>query len=59
MFWIIACIILLAIILSHVLPLLAPVGTFLVLIASAPVIWALKLIRKPQTQEEEDKLSKD
>lgn len=59
MFWIIAIVILLVIIWPYILPLLAPVGTFLVLIASAPVIWTLKLIRKPQTQEEEDKLSKD
>lgn len=59
MFWIIAIGILLFIIWPFILPLLAPVGTFLVVIASAPVVWVLKLIRRPKTQEEEDKLTKD
>ncbi len=59
MFWLIAIVILLVILWPYVLPLLAPVGTFLVVIASAPVVWTLKLIRRPKTQEEEDKLTKD
>ena len=59
MLWVIAIIILLVIIWPFILPLLAPVGTFLVVIASAPVVWVLKLIRRPKTQEEEDKLTKD
>ena len=59
MFWIIAILILLVILWPYVLPLLAPVGTFLVVIASAPVVWTLKLIRRPKPQEEEDKLTKD
>ena len=59
MLWVIAIIILLVIIWPYILPLLAPVGTFLVVIASAPVVWTLKLIRWPKTQEEEDKLTKD
>jgi 1,4-dihydroxy-2-naphthoate octaprenyltransferase len=59
MFWFIAIVILLVILWPYVLPLLAPVGTFLVVIASAPVVWTLKLIRRPKTQEEEDKLTKD
>ena len=59
MFWFIAILILLVILWPYVLPLLAPVGTFLVVIASAPVVWTLKLIRRPKTQEEEDKLTKD
>ena len=59
MLWVIAIIILLVIIWPYILPLLAPVGTFLVVIASAPVVWTLKLIRRPKTQEEEDKLTKD
>ena len=59
MLWVIAIIILLVIIWPYVLPLLAPVGTFLVVITSAPVVWTLKLIRRPKTQEEEDKLTKD
>ena len=59
MLWIIAIVILLVIIWPYILPLLAPVGTFLVVIASAPVVWTLKLIRRPKTQEEEDKLTKD
>ena len=54
MLWVIAIIILLVIIWPYILPLLAPVGTFLVVIASAPVVWTLKLIRWPKTQEEED-----
>ena len=58
MLWVIAIIILLVIIWPYILPLLAPVGTFLVVIASAPVVWTLKLIRRPKTQEEE-KLTKD
>ena len=44
MFWFIAIVILLVILWPYVLPLLAPVGTFLVVIASAPVVWTLKLI---------------
>ena len=59
MFWFIAILILLVILWPYILPLLAPVGTFLVVIASAPVVWTLKLIRRPKTQEEEDKLTKD
>lgn len=59
MLWVIAIIILLVIIWPYLLPLLAPVGTFLVVIASAPFVWVLKLIRRPKTQEEEDKLTKD
>lgn len=59
MFWFIAIVILLVILWPYVLPLLAPVGTFLVVIASAPFVWVLKLIRRPKTQEEEDKLTKD
>lgn len=59
MLWVIAIIILLVIIWPFILPLLAPVGTFLVVIASAPVVWVLKLIRRPKTLEEEDKLTKD
>ena len=59
MFWFIAIVILLVILWPYVLPLLAPVGTFLVVITSAPVVWTLKLIRRPKTQEEEDKLTKD
>ena len=59
MFWLIAIVILLVILWPYVLPLLAPVDTFLVVIASAPVVWTLKLIRRPKTQEEEDKLTKD
>ena len=59
MFWFIAIVILLVILWPYVLPLLAPVGTFLVVIASAPVVWTLELIRRPKTQEEEDKLTKD
>ena len=59
MLWVIAIIILLVIIWPYILPLLAPVGTFLVVIASAPVVWTLKLIRRPKTQEKEDKLTKD
>lgn len=59
MLWVIAIIILLVILWPYILPLLAPVGTFLVVIASAPVVWTLKLIRRPKTQEEEDKLTKD
>ena len=59
MFWFIAIVILLVILWPYVLPLLAPVGTFLVVIASAPVVWTLKLIRKPKTQEEENKLTVD
>ena len=59
MLWVIAIIILLVIIWPYILPLLAPVGTFLVVIASAPVVWTLTLIRRPKTQEEEDKLTKD
>ena len=59
MFWFIAIVILLVILWPYVLPLLAPVGTFLVVIASAPVVWTLKLIRRPKTPEEEDKLTKD
>lgn len=59
MLWIIAIIILLVIIWPYILPLLAPVGTVLMVIASAPVVWSLKLIRRPKTQEEEDKLTKD
>lgn len=59
MFWFIAIVILLVILWPYVLPLLAPVGTFLVVIASAPVVWTLKLIRRSKTQEEEDKLTKD
>lgn len=59
MFWFIAIVILLVFLWPYVLPLLAPVGTFLVVIASAPVVWTLKLIRRPKTQEEEDKLTKD
>lgn len=59
MLWVIAIIILLVIIWPYILPLLAPVGTFLLVIASAPVVWTLKLIRRPKTQEEEDKLTKD
>lgn len=59
MLWVIAILILLVILWPYILPLLAPVGTFLVVIASAPVVWTLKLIRRPKTQEEEDKLTKD
>ena len=59
MFWFIAIVILLVILWPYVLPLLAPVGTFIVVITSAPVVWTLKLIRRPKTQEEEDKLTKD
>lgn len=47
MLLVIAIIILLVIIWPYLLPLLAPVGTFLVVIASAPFVWVLKLIRRP------------
>lgn len=59
MFWLIAIVILLVICWPYILTLLAPVGTFLVVIASAPVVWTLKFIRRPKTQDEEDKLTKD
>ena len=59
MFWIIACIILLMIIWPYILPLLAQVGNFILFITSLPVLWTLKLIRRPKTKEEEEKLTKD
>ena len=59
MFWIIALVILLVIVWPYILPLLTPVGNFILLIILAPVTGILRLIRRPKTQEEEDKLTKD
>ena len=59
LFWIIACIGFIVILWPAIAALLAPVCRLVMIIVFFPVEWILKRIRKPKTQEEENKLTVD
>lgn len=59
MLWFLFAIGLIIILWPLILRILAPVGKFILMIIFVPMIWILKLFRRPATQAEEDKLSED